>query len=118
MLSDSLCKLSSHSPNLFVPRIPEFILPAFPRKSSKVAFSDNPRFPVAFFPVNLNKVVIHVFTDLNIAFPNKYTVCPESSLCKLDHYNMYDPLNKVFFITTGGVVRNPTPGTLGNWSFS
>ncbi|KAL2485355.1 Kunitz family trypsin and protease inhibitor protein [Abeliophyllum distichum] len=74
--------------------------------------------PVAFFPVNLKKSVIRVFTDLNIMFPNKYTVCPETPVWKLDHYypkDLLDPDYRDYFITTGGVVGNPGPETLANW---
>ncbi|KAL2507237.1 Kunitz family trypsin and protease inhibitor protein [Forsythia ovata] len=80
---------------------------------------DNPGIPVAFFPVNLKKGVVRVFTDLNIMFTDTftdlYTLCPESTIWKLDHYHPYDPLNIEYFITTGGVVGNPGRETQGNW---
>lgn len=77
--------------------------------------ADIPGTPVAFFPVNLKKGVIRVLTDLNIMFPNTYTVCPESPVWKVNHYYTNDPLNRDYFITTGGLVGNPEPETLGNW---
>ncbi|KAL2485360.1 Uncharacterized protein Adt_30119 [Abeliophyllum distichum] len=72
---------------------------------------DYPGIPVVFFPLNLKKSVVCVFTDLNIMFTDTFTdlymLCPDSTIWKLDHYHPYDPLNREYFITTGGVVGNP-----------
>lgn len=76
---------------------------------------DTPGIPATFFPFNLNKDGVPVLTDLNIMFPNRYTTCPESPVWKLDHYSPTEPSDKVYFITTGGVVGNPAPETLRNW---
>ena len=58
--------------------------------------------PLTFIPVNPNKGVICVSTDLNIKF-SAATVCIQSTVWKLG----YDESLPQYFITSGGVEGNP-----------
>ncbi|KAK7270713.1 hypothetical protein RJT34_26071 [Clitoria ternatea] len=67
--------------------------------------------PLTFTPVNTNKGVIRVSTDLNILFPVE-TSCPQHALWKLKDY---DYSTGRWFVTTGGEFRNPGSETITNW---
>ncbi|XP_054800837.1 miraculin-like [Prosopis cineraria] len=67
--------------------------------------------PLTFTPVNPKKGVVRVSTDQNIKF-NLTTACKEGTVWKLDDL---DTATGRRFITTGGVVGNPGPETIGNW---
>ncbi|KAK7291289.1 hypothetical protein RIF29_06305 [Crotalaria pallida] len=68
--------------------------------------------PLTFTPVNPKKGVIRVSTDLNIKFAD-WTSCPHySTVWKLDDF---DVSKKQWFVTTGGVVGNPSWETIRNW---
>ncbi|KAK7291295.1 hypothetical protein RIF29_06314 [Crotalaria pallida] len=68
--------------------------------------------PLTFTPVNPKKGVIRVSTDLNIKFAD-WTRCPHySTVWKLDDF---DVSRKQWFVTTGGVVGNPSWETIRNW---
>ncbi|KAG4941878.1 hypothetical protein JHK87_045749 [Glycine soja] len=67
--------------------------------------------PLIFTPVNVNKGVIRVSTDLNIYFPID-TSCPLTKAWKLKDY---DNSTSQWFVTTGGDFGNPGSQTLANW---
>ncbi|KAK7380141.1 hypothetical protein VNO78_32589 [Psophocarpus tetragonolobus] len=68
--------------------------------------------PLTFAPVNPKKGVIRVSIDLNIKF-STLTSCPrQSTVWKLDRF---DFSNRQWFVTTGGVVGNPSLETINNW---
>ncbi|KAL2605481.1 hypothetical protein GLYMA_09G162600v4 [Glycine max] len=67
--------------------------------------------PLIFTPVNFNKGVIRVSTDLNIYFPVG-TSCPQTTVWKLKDY---DYSASQWFVTTGGDFGNPGSQTMANW---
>ena len=67
--------------------------------------------PLIFTPVNFNKGVIRVSTDLNIYFPVA-TSCPQTTVWKLKDY---DYSTSQWFVTTGGDFGNPGSQTVANW---
>ncbi|XP_027359275.1 miraculin-like [Abrus precatorius] len=68
--------------------------------------------PLTFTPFNPKKGVIRVSTDLNIKF-STHTNCPyQSTVWKLDRF---DFSKRQWFVTTGGVVGNPSLETMHNW---
>ncbi|CAI9773865.1 unnamed protein product [Fraxinus pennsylvanica] len=64
--------------------------------------------PLTFTPVDPNKGVISVSTDLNIKF-SAASICVQSTVWKLD-----ESAGK-YFVTTGGVDGNPGRETISNW---
>ena len=75
---------------------------------------EDPILSSSFIPINPNKGVIHVSTDLNIVFNvDTNTSCPHySNVWRLDDY---DNRSGQWFWTTGGVVGNPGVKTVRNW---
>ncbi|XP_061375345.1 kunitz trypsin inhibitor 5-like [Gastrolobium bilobum] len=68
--------------------------------------------PLAFTPINQKKLgTVHVSTDLNIKFSTQ-TSCPQSTVWKIDQF---DRVTRKWFVTTGGVVGNPSWRTINNW---
>ncbi|KAH1043293.1 hypothetical protein GYH30_025239 [Glycine max] len=67
--------------------------------------------PLIFTPVNFNKGVIRVSTDLNIYFPVG-TSCPQTTAWKLKDY---DYSTSQWFVTTGGDFGSPGSQTVANW---
>ncbi|XP_027359531.1 miraculin-like [Abrus precatorius] len=68
--------------------------------------------PLTFTPIHgKNKGVVRVSTDLNIEFSNQ-TSCPQSNVWKIDHF---DRSMRKWFVTSGGVVGNPSWRTISNW---
>ncbi|KAK7270709.1 hypothetical protein RJT34_26066 [Clitoria ternatea] len=69
--------------------------------------------PLSFSPVDPNKGVVRVSTDLNIVFSTDRTSCAEySPVWKLDHF---DVSKRQWFVTTGGSMGNPGWETIQNW---
>ncbi|KAK2367414.1 miraculin [Trifolium repens] len=68
--------------------------------------------PLTFKPVNPKKGVIRVSTDLNIKFSSRRTIPDRSTVWKLDRF---DFSKRQWFVTTGGVVGNPSWETINNW---
>lgn len=69
--------------------------------------------PLTFSPVNPNKGVVRVSTDLNILFTTDHTSCAEySPVWKLDQF---DVSKGKWFVTTGGSMGNPGWATVRNW---
>lgn len=66
---------------------------------------------VTFTPVDPKKGVIRVSTDLNIKVSLE-TICEESTIWKLD---AFDASIGKWFVTTGGVMGNPSKDTISNW---
>ncbi|RDY12993.1 hypothetical protein CR513_02145, partial [Mucuna pruriens] len=66
---------------------------------------------VTFTPVNPKKGVIRISTDLNIK-TSLNTSCNDSTVWKLDDF---DDSTGQWFVTTGGVLGNPSKDTLSNW---
>lgn len=67
--------------------------------------------PLVFKPLDTKKGVVRVNSDLNIYFATE-TSCPQSTVLSVDHY---DPPSQLWFVTTGGVLGNPSSDTLSYW---
>nr|GMC52717.1 kunitz trypsin inhibitor 2-like [Ipomoea batatas] len=68
---------------------------------------------IQFHPVNSKDGVIRESTDLNIAFPNANTGCPESNVWTIiGDVSWYDDTQ---YVTAGGEIGNPGERTLVNW---
>nr|GLL35935.1 miraculin-like isoform X1 [Ipomoea trifida] len=68
---------------------------------------------IQFHPVNSKDGVIRESTDLNIAFPNANTGCPESNVWTIiGDVSWYDDTQ---YVTVGGEIGNPGERTLVNW---
>ncbi|KAK7270711.1 hypothetical protein RJT34_26068 [Clitoria ternatea] len=69
--------------------------------------------PLTFTPIHdqKNGAIIRISTDLNIEFSTQ-TSCLESNVWKIDHF---DRSTRKWFVTTGGVLGNPSWKTISNW---
>nr|AFK38218.1 unknown [Lotus japonicus] len=61
--------------------------------------------------LSTQRKVFRVNSDLNIYFATE-TSCPQSTVLSVDHY---DPPSQLWFVTTGGVLGNPSSDTLSYW---
>ena len=66
--------------------------------------------PLTFSPVNVQKGVVRVSTDLNVKF-SAATICAQSTVWTLEN----DESTQKRVVTTGGVEGNPGQETLSNW---
>ena len=66
--------------------------------------------PLTFSPMNVQKGVVRVSTDLNVKF-SAATICVQSTVWTLEN----DESTQKRVVTTGGVEGNPGRETISNW---
>ncbi|KAF5726104.1 hypothetical protein HS088_TW23G00845 [Tripterygium wilfordii] len=69
-------------------------------------------YPVRFSTVNSDNGVVYISADLNIKFSRVKTACVSSPVWKVDRYNASEG---PYFVSVGGVEKNPGPDTVANW---